>query len=215
MQDVIIFGHTEFSEQVAFYCRKERAFNVLGYAINEKYMSSGGGQIYAFEHLKEFFPAGNFQILLTVGYKEMNENRKRVFEILQAQGYHLASFISSRAIVDSDEVGCGTIILPGAMVGPFVSLGNCCVLYSQAVLAHHDKVGDFCFFAPGVAIAGNVRIGEGCFLGANCTVKNGTCLGKRVLVGAGACLSHDATDGEVIVPTRSITLDRSSIDMSL
>lgn len=46
MQDVIIFGHTEFSEQVAFYCRKERAFNVLGYAVNEKYMSAGGGDKY-------------------------------------------------------------------------------------------------------------------------------------------------------------------------
>ena len=41
MQNIVIFGHTDFSELVGWYVEHEEHYRLLGYTVNEKYLMSG------------------------------------------------------------------------------------------------------------------------------------------------------------------------------
>ncbi|WP_294158814.1 hypothetical protein [uncultured Selenomonas sp.] len=41
MQNIVIFGHTDFSELVGWYVEHEERYRLLGYTVNEKYLDNG------------------------------------------------------------------------------------------------------------------------------------------------------------------------------
>ena len=99
-------------------------------------------------------------------------------------------------------------------VGAFCKIGTGNIFYPCSHLAHHSKVGDYNFFAISCSIAGLVEIGNQCFIGNNSSTKNGICLSDRTLVGAGAYVSGDTKEGDVIVPVRSVTLEKKSEEIA-
>ncbi len=219
MEDVVIFGKTDFSELVGYYIRQDKRYHLLGYTISQKYISEQGvshqDRPIPFGDLRKYFPNIHFKILLTVGYRQMNEYRHKLAMYIKSEGYELTSYISLQAEVAAKCLGEGTIILPGCVIQPFVRVGDGNIFESGCIICHHTTIGDYNFFAPAVSIAGQVQIGNNCFLGNNCTVKNGINIGNQVLIGAGAYIANDIEADKVIVPARSIELSQCSSDITI
>lgn len=217
MQKIVIFGCTDFSELVGYYLEQDTRYSLIGYAVDRKhiYEHKFSKDVIPFEDLQKVLPNNDFRILLTVGYNNMNEDRRQIATRIKLAGYNLASFISRDANVEAECMGEGTIILPGCVVQPFCRLGDGNLFESGCTISHHAIIGDYNFFAPAVALAGQVHVGSNCFLGNNCTVKNGVSISDRALIGAGAYVAHDISADTVLVPERSVELPRKSSDMKI
>ena len=203
MQDIVIFGHTDFSELIAFYCEKYGMYRVRGYTVNRAYAD---GDVIPFDELDVHFPKGEVGILMTVGYTNMNENRKKLVEMLLAEGYRLVDFISPRAIVHGD-IGRGNILLDDVVVHPFAKLGDFNYIVDHTLIGHHDVVGNYCYFAPSVSLSGHVTVEDNCFLGNNATARNGVTIGHHAMIGAAAYVSHDVKPYHMVIPAKCTTYD--------
>lgn len=143
-----------------------------------------GLPVYTFEEVEQHVNIHEVVFAMTLGYSRMNENRKQKYEICKRKGYDVLTYISPQAQVYTQQVGEGSLILPGAYIGPYSTVGVCSVIRPGTVLAHHDVVGDFNWIADGCTFGGGVKVGNSCFIGLGTTVRNEVCIADYTLVGA-------------------------------
>ncbi len=198
MEKVIIFGTSIFSLVAYQTIVQEGLAEVVGFTLNEKYIQDTkleGLNVYPFECLSNNFPMNDYKILIALGYKKMNDNRKAVYEKCKELSYNIYTLISKRAQVYTKEIGEGCIILPAAFVGPYVSIGKSVILWNNVSVCHHNRIGDFTHIAGGTTIGGETIIGSNCFVGMNCTLKNGIEVGDRTFIGANSYMSQNTEGG--------------------
>lgn len=130
-------------------------------------------------------------IIVTVG----DCSRRR--EIVQKLGKReYVTVIHPHAIkADSACLGVGTIVMAGAILNPYVSVGNHCIINTGASLDHDVKIGDFVHIAPHCTLCGEVTVGEGTWVGVGTTVIQGIHIGRNCYIGAGAVVVEDIPDG--------------------
>lgn len=187
MRKVIIIGTSELS--VCFYKSLiyEIEYEVVAFTVNREFIKDKvveGLPVIPFEDLSEIFNMSEYEIALTIGYKKMNDIREYFYNECKRLGYKIMTYISPKAIVYSDKIGEGTLIYPGAYVGPYCEIGVANIIHMQVCVSHHIKTGNFNFLAGGTMIGGNVVIGSNCFIGMSNTIRNGIKIGDRVLIGA-------------------------------
>lgn len=220
MKKVIIFGINQFSELLYFNLKRDKNFEIVAFTVDSEYINEKyflGVQVVAFENIDKLYNPSEYDMFICVGYNKMNTIRKEKYYQAKKMGYKILSYVHETSIVQTNDIGEGTIIFEGVIIGPFAKIGNCNVIYPQVNIAHHTNVGDFNFFAISCAIAGDVSIGNCCFFGNNCTLKNDIKVADYTLVGASAYLGHDIIEEKmVIVPPRSVKLqNRTSFDVDL
>ena len=218
MKEVLLFGISELSERIAYYidCGESvKPFSVKGFVIDDDYYSAdnfAGKKIYRYSEAKKKFlqTAG---VIICVGYKNMNENRKKIFCRLRDDGWDIESFISAQTVIHTDDIGTGNIFLCKSLIEFKSSLGDCNI-FDSAHLGHHSRVGNFNFFCYSAVTGGNVTVGDCCFLGMNATIRNGITLLDKTLVGAGCYLSRDTSEpGSCYAPTKAVCLGESELIM--
>ena len=220
MDKIIILGTTDHSHMIRRIIEKEKAAEIVAYTINTKNLTQvptecEGYPLVPFENIEEYYDISEYKILNTVGYSKMNEIRSEKNKECIQKGYELFSFVSKNAMVLSDVRGIGNIILPKAYVGTDVTLGDGNVIYTGSILTHNIDIGNNTFVAAGSTIGGSVVIGNNCFLGLNSTIKNSVNIADYTMVGASAYISKDTEKFGVYVPSRSIKLKNSSLDIRL
>ncbi len=217
--DVIIFGINQFAEDLCYYLKNETKYNVCGFTVDKEYCTVNeyqGLPVVPFEEVEKIFPSFKYGIFICVGYNSMNTVREKKFKQAKEKGYQIMSFIHSTAIVLTDDIGEGNIVLEGVTIGIKCKIGCGNVFWANAHIAHHTTVGNFNFFTISVAIAGNINIKNNCFFGNNCTIKNGVKIDSYTLVGAGAYINHNTEKYGVYVPQRTVKLENKlSTEISL
>jgi len=164
--------------------------------------------VVALEHIEEYYPPAEYEVILGVGYSRMNDIRQNLFNICKEKGYYVASYIHPTAVISKDaKLGEGNIILENTLLQPFVELGRGNLLLYNVSVAHNDKIGDFCTLTGGTSLAGFVTVENNCFLGNSSMVFDHVTLAKYTLLGANAYVKKNTKPYEVIVPARSLTLE--------
>lgn len=198
----VIFGAGAMAELVDHHLTADSGYRVVAFAATpdrvrgEEFL---GRPLVSFDEVPGRFPPPEHEMFVAVGYDRMNTIRSRFYEEARAKGYTMLSYVSSRALVDSTSIGDNCLILAGAIVEPFVTLGADVILWSGAHVSHHSSVGDHSFLCPGAVVAGHTRIGRRCFLGAHATVRDGVTVGDDCLIGAGANVLADVPPRQVLV----------------
>lgn len=211
---LIIMGTTPFSIMLYKIIEKEQFASVLAFTTGRAFMDKTeleGIPIVAFEELSDSFDMNQC-------YSQMNDIRKKVFFQIREEGYKLCTFISANANVYTDKIGDGSIIMPGAFVGPYVELGVSDIIYANVSLTHHITIGDFVFIGSGCVVGGNVKIGDNCFVGLNSTIKNKAKIPSYTLIGSGTNILSSITEGKGAVyvgnPARCLA-DKRSVDVKI
>lgn len=217
MKDIVIFGNTQFSELLSYYIEKDKRYCLKGYTVHEKYINKKqfSGKVIPFEKLGQYYPKEEIQILVSIGYTNMNETRKKVCKMLKSVGYQLAEYRSPAAMIETEEIGEGNIILEGTIIQPFVKIGDYNIIWTGCNISHHSVMESYCFLAPSVSIAGNVIIKENSFLGNNAIIKNRVIIGHHALIGAGSYVSQSVEDYVVVVPEKSKILEKNSFEVQV
>lgn len=203
MQDIVIFGAGKIAEVLHDYVQRDSAMQVRAFCVDSGYKESNeflGMPLLETADLPTKFPSSRYAVLMAIGYHECNALRARKAAELKAMGYHLASFISSRAwIAGNAVIGEGCVVLDTASVEPGVRIGDNVALWSGAVVGHHSVIGNDCWLAAGATVGGGANIGDKCFVGLNASIAHETRLGERCLVGGQAWVDKEAAAGSVLI----------------
>ena len=189
MRDLIIVGTSKASALIACVIEREEQARVLAYTTYRsmiKENSLAGKPVVAIEDLNEMYDMENTYILNTIGYTEMNTVRERVFKDMKQRFKNIYTFLSKNALIYTDSIGLGSIVMPGAYVGPYVEVGESCLIMAQSSVPHHITVEDFSYIAARAVIGGTSIIGHHSFIGINATVKNKVNLAPYTLIGSGS-----------------------------
>ena len=210
MKKVIIFGNGDFARSMWYYITTDTDWELCGFTVEAEYLNAAtfqGLPLINFDTITDEYPSSDYEIVLGVGYRKMNTIRQRIFLECKQKGYRISRFIHSTALVQTDDVGEGTIILERVVVLPFTSIGLGNVIYSGTQIAHDNTIGDFNLIAGVTSTCGFVTVKNNCFLGNRCMVMDGVTLHDYALVGAGANVNKDMMPYEVMVPARGIILE--------
>lgn len=131
--------------------------------------------------------------------------------------------ISRHAVVETDQIGSGTVIHPFAVVRPGVSLGARVVVHPNVVIESGVVIEDDVEVFPGTYLgkepkgAGatarepvfkkEIYIGRGCAIGPNAVIYYDVSVGNNTLIGDGASIREGTQIGSYCIISRYVTIN--------
>ncbi len=197
-EKIIIFGISDFSRDLQIIIEKEGEVEVVAWTVHQQYITATtayGLPIVPFEMIEELYSPTEYCILNPFGFPKMNVVREDIFHQINSKGYKNYTFISKNAIIYSDKIGEGCIIMPSAYIGPNVEIGCGNMIDAGTTLSHRITIGNFNYIAPRVTFAGVVLVENNCFVGVHATLSNGVKLASQTLIAAGACVIDSTEPG--------------------
>jgi sugar O-acyltransferase (sialic acid O-acetyltransferase NeuD family) len=217
VKDVVIFGTGDFAQVTRIYLDRDSDWRVTAFTADAAYIAAeelDGLPVVPFETLTDSHPPSTCDMLVAVGFSQVNRARAAVYDRCKALGYELISYVSSRATLVGDvEFGDNCFVFEENVVQPFVRLGNDVILWSGNHIGHHALIGDHTFIASHVVISGRVTIGQRCFVGVNATFRDGISVADDCVIGAGALIMRDTVPGGVYGVKGTEPQERKSWDL--
>lgn len=136
-----------------------------------------------------------------------NYVRSTAAKLICEIGISLISAIHPSSIVaNSSEIGAGSVICAGTVIGVDTRLGKNVIINTGATVDHDVGIGSNVHISPGVHLAGGVSVGENTHIGTGASVIPNIAVGSDVVIGAGAVIIKDIPDRAVAVgvPSRII-----------
>ena len=216
MDKVVIVGVNEYSEYIYYTIKKENKIEVVAFSSLKEYMTCEEFcklPVFPLEELPMFIDIAECKVLIAIGYTKMNSRRENTYNLCKKLNYNIFTYISTRAICDSDSIGEGTIILPMAYVPPATKIGVCNSVNTCALLGHSSTIGDFNWFSGNCIMGGNVTMGDRCFVGMNTLIKNGVKIESETLIAAFSNMTDNSEEGKFYIgnPAQNYKKIKSSI----
>ena len=198
---VVIFGLGDLARLAALYFEKDSPYDVVAFTAHQEYITNAnwlGRPVVPFEQLNALYPPSECCLFVGIGFRGVNRARADIYESCKSKGYDLISYLSSRAInLSQTKIGENCFILEGAIIQPFVTIGNDVIIWAGSHIGHDSVIGDHTFIAPCAAVSGNVRIERYCFIGINATLRDGISIGEGCVIGAGVTILRNTQAGMV------------------
>jgi sugar O-acyltransferase (sialic acid O-acetyltransferase NeuD family) len=194
MKEIIIFGTTEIAKLAYFYISRDKAAKVIAFAADKAYVTTPifcDLPVIDTESMKEKYPPSKIEIFVAIGPSVMNTRREKKFKELSEIGYSFYSYISKNAVCDS-PVGKNCLVGDGAVVNPFVKIGDNTFIWEQTLISSDAILGNHCYLAPKSTVSSYCEVGDFCTLGSASVLKARIRLAEKTLVGAACYISKDS-----------------------
>ena len=214
MEEIIVFGNGNISKILSTYLKKK--FNIIAYASKKKFIKSkkfNNRPIYSLEELKKKFSPKKYKIITAIGYLEMNNVRKKIFENLKSEGYNFVNYIDNSVQVPNDViVRENNILLDNVSINPGSKIGNGNIIWSNSVISHNVRLNNFNWVSSGTVISGDTSIGNCNFFGSNSIISNNSLIANSIFVGAGALVTGKIRNESTIINSTSKKIEIKSLD---
>lgn len=217
MAEIILFG-TGSSAQVLHYHLTQAGHSIAAFTVDQAYLQSEtflGCPVLAFESIEKHFPPHKYQMMIAIGYAQVNQVRARRCHLAKDKGYQLFSFISPSAKTwqgfmpgQHCKIGDQTLIQPFAEIGENVFIGSACII------GHHSLIGNHVFIGSGVILGGNVQVGDYAFLGSGAVARNKVLIAEHTVVGAGAVILENTAKNGIYLAATAQKMALSSQELS-
>jgi len=217
MENIVIFGTSDFSRLIYWYLKNDKRYNVLGFTAHNRYITNSTFHllpVYSFEELDKHLNEIDFKVLIAIGNSKMNRLRQAVFEECKSKGLQIASYFHPSSKINSQCMGEGNIIMENCILYPYSSIGENNLFWDNVVINHDCLIGSHNTFAGHSDLNGYSVIGNNCFIGKKAIIKEHIKISDFSLIGAGVFCDFDTVDYDVVVPCRSHKLrNKKSIDL--
>lgn len=133
--------------------------------------------------------------LITIGQIEIGMYRESLYNKALQAGFKFPIIVAPDAYISKYAlIGCGSIIMHGAIVNAGSSIGNNCIINSRALIEHDAIVGDHCHISTGAILNGDVTVKSNSFIGSGAVIKQGIVIGSSCKVGMGISVLHNIDD---------------------
>src|SRR4051794_7844488 len=105
MPNIIIFGTSRVADIVYTYLKDVPDYQIVAFTVDREYLTEEnkfGIPIIAFEEIEKHFPPLDNEMIVAIGYHEMNGVRETKCNRARAIGYKLRSFIDKKASIASN-----------------------------------------------------------------------------------------------------------------
>jgi sugar O-acyltransferase (sialic acid O-acetyltransferase NeuD family) len=211
MKKVVLFG-TGKTAQVMYYHIQREGGVIAGFAIDREFYSDKtlyNFPVVPFDVVEKKFPPEEYDMMIAIGYKNVNLLRAKRVAQAEEKGYRLVNYVSPSAIIwdnlslqSNCKIGERTILQPYSDIEKNVFIGSGCII------GHHAKIMKHCFIASGVIVGGGVVIEPYCFLGTGSTIRNDIIVKEASVIGAGVTILENTEP-------QSVYLNRSAEKMSI
>ncbi|UUM70155.1 acetyltransferase [Aeromonas veronii] len=185
---LVIIGAGEFAAIAYEYFTYDSDYSVVAFAVEKEYLISDhyyGLPLVDIDELTKLYPPDDFHAFVAIPASNLNQLRTRFFYRLKAEGYTLATYISSHAFVwRNAEIGENCFIFENNTIQPFVKVKDNVIVWSGNHIGHQSIVNAHVFISSHVVISGYCNIGEGCFLGVNSTFNDHTSIAPYCILGS-------------------------------
>jgi sugar O-acyltransferase (sialic acid O-acetyltransferase NeuD family) len=214
---IVIFGESQLASLAHFYFKHDSPHEVSAFTVDRDYLNTNEYEnlpLVAFEDVEKHYPPSEYSMFLPISFKKMSHLRREKYEVAKEKGYHLVSYVSSKATTWPDlDIGDNCFIFEDNTIQPFVKIGNNCVLWSGNHIGHHTVIKDHVFITSHVVISGSCVIENHSFFGVNATIRDETIIAEATLVGMGAIITKDTKPGEIHLGQSSKKMAKKSIDL--
>lgn len=216
MRKTVIYGNGAMARVLHSYARKQ--LDIVGFTVDDHCIAAGETQfcqkpLIPFSRAAEAFPPNQCDIIVAVGYAEMNRLRERKCEEALRMGYALGRYLHAGLILhEGVSIGAGSIILDHVSIHPGCCIGKNVFISSNVNIGHDCVIEDGNWINAGVAIAGGSRIGAGCFFGVNASVGHGISVGSRNFIAANTFIGSDTQADQVYLSEAGQRLKMRSQD---
>ena len=108
----------------------------------------------------------------------------------------------------SVELGPGSVVFAQASLTNHIRLGRGVQVHPGATIGHDTTVADYVTVCPQVAVSGNVAVERGVWLGTSSCVNQGLTVGEAATVGSGAAVIRDVPPWVTVVGVPAVPLVR-------
>lgn len=134
----------------------------------------------------------NCNAIVAIGNNNIREEKQAV---LSKYGFNMVTLIHPNAVVSQyAAIGRGSVIVAGAIINAFATVGNACIINTGATVGHDCIIDDFTHICPNVALAGGVYVGSKSWVGIGSQVKQLITIGDNCLIGAGSTVVKNIPD---------------------
>jgi sugar O-acyltransferase (sialic acid O-acetyltransferase NeuD family) len=214
-KDIIIVGAGETAELAWEYFTHDSPCRVAAFAVEERFLKSEsfcGLPVVPVESVTDLYPPTSFGAFVAVSYVQLNRPRARLVGVMQAKGYGLVSYVSSRAFVwRTAAVGRNCLVLENNVLQHGVTLDDDVYLWSGNHVGHRTRIGAHTFVSSHIVISGFCDIGTSCFLGVNACISDHIAIADDTVLGAGAVVVRDTEPGRIYVGNPAVAGPHGSL----
>src|SRR5690554_4338219 len=158
-QQVIIYGDSDFAEQVYYQLETDGRYKILAFTVDESKFEKNtfiGLPVIPFQQLSNHYSTNEVKIFPAIGYSKLNTIREIVISEIEKDGYGLLTYISKLAYVGANtKIGDGCFICEFVSIGIHSELGKAIVILPNSKIGHYNNIGDFCYFSNSVCTGGS------------------------------------------------------------
>lgn len=197
----IIYGNGAMAKVVYSYAR--HSMRIAAFTVDDACIADGvdtfcGLPLVPFSWVEEAYPSKHYNMLIAMGYIDMNALRYQKYLESQAKGYAFTRYIHPSVILHDDvEIGENSIILDHASIHAGSQLAHSTFVSSNTNIGHDCLIDHSSWINAGVAIAGGCRIGAQSFFGVNASLAHGVTLGARNFIAANTLVHKNTEDDQV------------------
>lgn len=197
----IIYGNGAMARLLYSYAR--HSMDIVAFTVDDACIGADTGSflglpLLPFSQVERHLSPASHDMLIAVGFLEMNALRARKHLEAEAKGYGFASYVHPSVMRHDDvliEAGC--IVLDHVSIHPGCRIGRGTFISSNVNLGHDCSVGAYGWINAGISIAGGCHIGEACFFGVNAAATHGLRIGARNFIAANTLVNKDTLDDQV------------------
>lgn len=199
MKKLLIYGNGAMARLLYSYVRHTR--EVCGFTVDDQCMvnqdSYCGLMLAPFSQVEAIFNPNDCEIIIAVGFIEMNDLRARKYQEAKAKGYSFSSYVHTSLLKhDGVTIDENCIILDHVSIHPGCTI-RCGVFISSNVNLGHDcEIGANSWVNAGVAISGGCTVGECCFFGVNASLGHNVKIGSHNFISANTFIGRNTQDDE-------------------
>jgi sugar O-acyltransferase (sialic acid O-acetyltransferase NeuD family) len=135
-------------------------------------------------------------MLITVGQIKSADLRVKLYLSLKKMGAQFPIIISPHSYVSKHVILLdGTIVMHGAILNAESSIGNNCIINSQALIEHDAVVASHCHISTGAKVNGGAFVGTESFIGSGSVIHQSVQIGEKCMITAGSIIRKDMPSG--------------------
>ncbi|AIW20300.1 acetyltransferase [Vibrio coralliilyticus] len=190
---IVLAGNGITAEILHAYLNKDERYQVVGVVADDDFVKADkfiDVPCVPLSQIKHNFDSEEVMVIIAMGYHDLNRSRQKVFNKIKSLGYNVETYLHQDAKIHTSKlIGEGSIVLPGAVLEPYCSIGSNSMIWCNTTVAHHASVGDNCWLASGCVVSGSAKVRDNAFIGVNSTIVNEVEVSELNIVGANALIS--------------------------
>ena len=201
MAKVIIFGCEKTALIAHHYLTTDSNHEVVAFSVNSNYLKTErvlkNLPIIAFEDIEKKYPVEEYSFFAPFNSTKMNTVKESIYNSIKEKGYKMITFVSSKAYVNTTDIGDNCFILEGNVLSPFSKVGNNVFMWQCNILGHHSEIKNHVTLTANVVINGDCVIGENSYLGSSSTIQNQIVIAKGTLVSMGTSIRRNTKEWSI------------------